>query len=141
MKGTSLLAVTVNIVSISYNSRELGNKFYGLTHQIVTRYVVGIRVKGVHFQNATGKNVHDVASFEVYDVHQRLMVQGHVVVQQFAKSCQFFLIGQLTGKDKEGNLLKAKSFLFQQRSNKVIQFIPAIKQLSVNGFQCPILVL
>lgn len=41
----------------------------GLPHQVVTGSIVRIRIERIHFQNTTGKDIHDILSFQVEDIH------------------------------------------------------------------------
>ena len=62
VEATSLHRVAIDVVSISHDSWELGDKLYRLTHEVVARNIIGIRVEGVHFEHTTGKDVHDVGT-------------------------------------------------------------------------------
>ena len=114
MQAAAADGVLVDIVGVSHNGRELGDELYRLSHEVVATDVVGVRVKGVHLQDAARKDVHDVGAFDVDDVHDRTVVQCHVVVEQFLEGVQFLLVGQLAGEQEVSNLLKAEPLLLQQ---------------------------
>ena len=44
------------------------------------------------------KNIHDVISFQLDDVHFRFLFQRHIVVNQLTERKQFFFIRQTSGK-------------------------------------------
>ena len=130
MQTSSLYGVTIDVICVGNNRWELSNKFYWLTHKIVSAYIIRIRIKGVHLQNTTTENVHDVRTLKVDDVHDSTVVKRHIIVDKLTESSKFLLIRQLTRKDKICYFLKAESLFLQQRSNKVIKLIPTIKQLT-----------
>ena len=39
---------------------ETRDQFDGLAHQVVTGSIVRIRIERIHFQNTTGKDIHDI---------------------------------------------------------------------------------
>ena len=114
MQAAATDGVLVNIVGVSHDGRELGDELYRLPHEVVATDVVGVRVKGVHLQDAARENVHDVGALDVDDVHDGAVVQCHVVVEQFLEGVQLLLVGQLAGEQEVSNLLKAEPFLLQQ---------------------------
>ena len=67
------------------------------------------------------------------------MVKGHVFVEQFAESSQFFLVGQLAGKQEKGHLFETEALLFEQWRHQLVQLIAPIEQFSFGRFQTAVL--
>ena len=130
VQGASVLGVPVDVVCVSDDGGELGNQLYRLSHEVVARYVVGVAVEGIHLQYATCQDVHDVGTFEVYQVYDCTVVERHVVVQQFAESRQLLLVRQLSGEQQECHLLESEALLLQERSHQLVEFVSAIEQLA-----------
>ena len=95
VEATSLHRVAIDVVSISHDSWELGNKLYRLAHEVVARNIIGIRVEGVHFEHTTSQDVHDVSTLEVDDVYDGTMVERHIIVEQLAEGSKLFLVRQI----------------------------------------------
>ena len=73
-------------------------------------------------------------------MHQRAVVQGHPGVQELGERLQFLAVGQFAGQEQVGGLFIAEAPpLFQDRFREVLQFITAIVQTTVDGFQGAIL--
>ena len=82
MQGTAVCTMTINIISIRYNGRETRDQFDRLAHQVVTGSIVRIRIERIHFQNTTGKDIHDILSFQVKDIHLGFLFQRHIIADQ-----------------------------------------------------------
>ena len=70
---------------------------------------------------------------------QGTVVQGHLGVQQFTEGIQFLPVRQVTRKQQVGHLLETQPLLLPERRDQVVQFIPAVKQLSFHGRQAAVL--
>ena len=87
-----------HVIGIRNDGREFRNKLNALPHQIIAGSVICIRVKTIHLEHAARQDVHNVVSFEFNDIHLGLLLQRHVVVDEFTERREFFLVGQATGK-------------------------------------------
>ncbi len=47
--------------------------------------VAYLLLSGIHLQYATSQYIHDVLSFQIQNIHLGLLLQGHIIVQQFFK--------------------------------------------------------
>ena len=130
IETTALHGMAIDIVSVGDDRRKLGDELNGLPHEIVARDVIGIRIEGVHLQHATCQDVHNVAAFQVDNVHNRTMVEWHVLIDQFAESRQLLFVGQIAGEKQISNFFKAEAFLFQQWRDKIVKFIATIIESS-----------
>ena len=135
MQRTALLAMPVNVVSVGDDGRETRDQLDRLAHQVVARGIVGVRVERVHFEDATGQDVHDVLSLQVQDVHLRLLFERHIVADQLLEACQFFLVGQFAGQKQVGDFFKTETFFLDQPVCDVFHIVSAVKQFSGDRFQ------
>ena len=135
MQRTSLHAMTIDVVSISYDSGETRNQFHRLTHQIVAREIVGIWVERVHLQYAARKYVHDVRTLKVDDVNDGLVVERHILVDKLTECIKILFVGQISRKKQIGNLLKTETALIYNRCNKVVKLIATIEQFALGRLQ------
>ena len=138
VKTSTLHGVTIDVVSIRNDGRELGYQLDALTHQIVTADVVWVRVEGVHFEHATSQDVHDVGAFQLDDVRDGTVVERHVVVDQFLESLQVLLVWQLSGKQEVSHLLESESLLLEERRNEVVELVTTIVELTVGRHELAI---
>jgi len=135
MQRTTLLAMSVNVVSIGDDGRETWDQLDRLAHQVVARGIIGVRIERVHFEDATGQDVHDVLSLQIQDVHLRLLFERHIVADQFLETCQFFYIWQFTGQKQVSDLFETETFLLDQPVCDVFHIVSAVKQFSRDRFQ------
>ena len=85
MQGTAECSMAEHIISIRNDSGELGDKVNALTHQVIPRSIIGIGVETVHFEHTTRQDIHDIISFQLDNIHFRLLFERHIVVNQFAE--------------------------------------------------------
>ena len=133
MQASSLHRVTIDVVCVGNDGWELGDQLDALTHQVVR-----IWVEGVHLQDATSQDVHDVATLQLDDMSDGTMIKRHVVVQEFLEGIQLLLVWQLTREQEECHLLKTKTLLLQERSNEVVQLVTTIIKLTLGRAQLAI---
>ena len=126
IETTTLHGVSIDVISVGDDRGELGDQLDGLPHEIVARDVIGIGIKGVHLQHATGQDVHNVAAFQVDDVHNRTMVKRHILIDQLTESRQLLLVGQIARKKQISDFLEAEALFFQQRRDEIVEFIATI---------------
>ena len=98
MQGTAECSMAEHIISIRNDGRELGDKIDTLAHQIVAGSIVGIGIETIHFEYAARKDIHDIISLQLDNIHFRLLLERHIVIDQFAERSQFFLVRQTTGE-------------------------------------------
>ena len=140
VQALSLHRVPIAVVRVGDDRRELGDQVHGLAHLVVPGTGVRIRIKGIHLQHAAGEDVHDVGTFQVDDVHQRAVVQGHPGVQELGEGLQFLAVGQFAGQEQVGGLFITEAPpLFQDRLREILQLIAAVVQASVDGLQAAVL--
>ena len=140
MQTSALHRVTIDIVCVCDDGRELGNQLYTLAHQVVTTDIIRIWIESVHFEHTTSQDVHDIATLQLNDMGNRTVIERHIIIDEFPESLQFLLVRQLTGEQKESHLLKTESFLLEKRSYKVIQFIATIVEFTLGRFQFTLLI-
>ena len=131
MKTSTLHRVTVNIVCIGNNGRELCYQFNALTHQVIATDIIRIWIKSVHFEHTTSQNIHDIATLQLNNVGNCTVIERHIVVQKFLKCLQFLLIRQLTREQEEGNLLKTEALFLQKWAYQIIQLIATIVKFTL----------
>ena len=124
-----------HVIGIRDDGREFRDKLNALPHQIIAGSVICIRVKTIHLEHAARQDVHNVVSFKFNDIHLGLLLQRHVVVDEFTERREFFLVGQATGKQQVGNFLKTEPFLFDDGVCQVIHIITAVEQFAGNRLQ------
>ena len=98
MQRTTIRGMAQHVISVCNNGREFGYQVNTLTHQVITRSIIRLRVKTVHFKHATGQNVHNVISLQLNDIHFGLLFQRSIVINQLTERRQLFLVRQMTGQ-------------------------------------------
>ena len=140
MQTSALHRVTIDIVCVCNDGRELGNQLYTLAHQVVTTDIIRIWIESVHFEHTTSQDVHDIATLQLNDMGNRTVIERHIIIDEFPESLQFLLVRQLTGEQEESHLLKTESLLLEKRSYKVVQFVATIVEFTLGRFQFTLLI-
>ncbi len=96
IQALPLHRVAVDVVSVGDDGRELRDQIDRLPHQVVARDVIGIGVKRIHLEYATGQDIHDIGALEVNQMHDGAMVERHILIDKFLESFQFLFVRQVT---------------------------------------------
>ena len=95
VKRASLFTVTQHIVSVCDDGRKLAHQLYALTHKVFAGSVIGIRVKGVEFEHASGEYVHNVPALKFNDMQKRILFQRHILHEKIMKLLNFLFIRKI----------------------------------------------
>ena len=135
VQGTTECSMAEHIISIRNDGRELGDKIDTLAHQIIAGSIVGIGIETIHFEYAARKNIHDIISLQLDNIHFRLLFERHIVIDQFAERSQFFLVRQATGKQQISHFFEAETFFLDDGVGNVFHIVAPIEQFSRNWLQ------
>ena len=139
VEALALHRVPVAIVRVGDNRRKLRDQIDRLAHLVVAGDFLGGGVEGVHLQHAAGEDVHDVGAFQVDDVHQRPVVQGHPRVQEFREGLQFLAVGEFAGEQQVRGLLVAEALaILQDGPREVLEFVTAVVKAALDGLRAAI---
>lgn len=56
--------------------------------------IVGIGIETIHFEYAARKDIHDIISLQLDNIHFRLLLERHIVIDQFANEASSSLVRQ-----------------------------------------------
>ena len=135
MQRTTIRGMAQHVISVCNNGRELGYQVNTLTHQVIARSIIRLRVKTVHFKHATGQNVHNVISLQLDDIHFGFLFQRGIIINQLTERCQLLLVRQMTGQQQISHFLKTKTFLLNDAMCQIFQIIPTIEKFAGDRLQ------
>ena len=132
MQRAPLIAVTHDVVRIGDDRGKLRDQIDRLPHQVIARGIVRVIVEGVHAEHAAGQNIHDVLPLHVENVHLRLVMQRHEIVNQRTEGRQLLPVGQVARQKKKDGLLETEPFLGLNTPYQVFDADTPVDQLARN---------
>ena len=117
------------LICVRNDNRELGHQADALTHDVLDRGFIRIRIIGIQCQRCACQLVHDVAARRTHDhILGEVVRQGTLQTNGMLKFRQLTAARQLAAHKQITDLLKAEAVFLLQTVNQVIYIISAIGQ-------------
>ena len=117
------------LIRMRNDNRELGHQADALTHNVLDRGFIRVRIIGIQCQRCACQLVHDVAARRTHDhILGEVVRQGTLQTDGVLKFRQLTAARQLAAHKQITDLLKAEAVFLLQTVNQIVYIISAIGQ-------------